>query len=108
MSPLLSNYLTGTESTRDVPGIGVARVVLPAVEVLHHPVQPTPQVILGPPLTVVKEQLLCSLLGPLANMDAVPARYNNLHVLELLHVPEVGIAVEDSSVDSSFVWLLIE
>ena len=108
MSELLSNYLTGTESTRDVPGIGVARVVLPAVEVLHHPVQSAPQVILGPPLTVVKEQLLCSLLGPLANMDAVPARYNNLHVLELLHVPEVGIAVEDSSVDSSFVWLLIE
>jgi len=105
---MLLNVLAGTESTGNVPGICVARVVLPAVQVLHHPVQPAPEVILGPPLTVVKEQLLCSLLSPLTNIDAVSARYDNLHVLELLHVPEVGVAVEYSSVDSSLVWLLIE
>ena len=101
-------YLAGAQGTCDVPGVGVARVVLPPVQVLHHPVQPPPEVILGPPLTVVKEQLLGSLMSPLANMDAVSPRYYDLHVLKLLHVPEVGFAVKYGSVDSSLVWLLIE
>ena len=43
-------YLAGTERPLDVPGAGVAAVVRPPVHVVHHPVQPPPQVVLGPPL----------------------------------------------------------
>ena len=91
-----------------MPGVGVAGVILPAVQVLHHPVQPPSQVVLRPPLAVVKEELLCPLMSPLTNLDVVPARYHHLHVLKLLNVSEVGLAVKYSSVDSSFVWLLVE
>ena len=102
------NYLARAQSTGNVPGICVAGVILPAVQVLHHPVQSPSQVILGPPLTVVEKQLLCSLLAPLTNMDIVSPGHYNLHVLKLLHVPEVSFAVKYSPVDSCFVWLLIE
>ena len=43
-------YLAGTERPLDVPGAGVAAVVRPPVHVIYHPVQPPPQVVLGPPL----------------------------------------------------------
>ena len=32
-----------------MPGAGVAAVLVPAVQILHHPVQPPPEVVLGPP-----------------------------------------------------------
>ena len=102
------NYLARAQSTGNVPGICVAGVILPAVQVLHHPVQPPSQVILGPPLTVVEKQLLCSLLAPLTNMDIVSPGHYNLHVLKLLHLLQVGFAVKYSSIDSSLVWLFIE
>ena len=42
-------YLAWAECCPDVPGTGVAGVVSPPVQVLHHPVQPPPKVVLGPP-----------------------------------------------------------
>ena len=101
-------HLTGTEGALDMPGTGVAGVVLPPVQVLHHPVQPPSEVVLGPPLAVVKEQLLGSLPSPLSNLDTVPTSNYNLHLLKALHVTEVGLAVKYGSIDSILVRLFIE
>ena len=60
-----------------MPGAGVAGIVLPAVDVLHHPVQPPPQVVLGPSLAVMKEQLLRS-LSLLSHLDTVAPGHHNL------------------------------
>ena len=103
-----SAHLTGTEGALDVPGTGVAGVVLSPVEVLHHPVEPPPQVVLGPPLAVVKEQLLRPLPGLLADVDTVPTGDHHLHILEALHIPEVGLAVKYGSIDIGLVRLFIE
>ena len=64
-------HLAGAQSTCNVPGIGIAGVILPAVVVLQDPVQSPSEVILGPPLTVVKKELLRSLLSPLTTIGTV-------------------------------------
>ena len=91
-----------------MPGPGVAGVVLPAVHVLHHPVQPPPEVVLGPPLAVVKEQFLRPLPRPPAHLDTVTASNNNLYVFKLLNIAEIGLAVKYGSIDSILVRLFIE
>ena len=54
--------LAWTQRAPEVPGIGVGRVLRPPVEILHDPVQPAAEVVLGPTLDVVMVQLLGSLL----------------------------------------------
>ncbi len=48
-------YLAWAECGLDVPGTGVAGVVRPSVQVLHHPVQPSPQVVLRPPYASLRQ-----------------------------------------------------
>ena len=58
-------------------GAGVAGIVLSAVDILHHPVQPPPQVVLGPSLAVMKKQLLRP-LPLLPHLHTVAPGDNNL------------------------------
>ena len=46
---MLLDILAGAEGALDVLGAGVAAVLIASIQVLHHPVQPTPEIVLGPP-----------------------------------------------------------
>ena len=46
---MLLDILAGAEGALDVLGAGVAAVLIAAIQVLHHPVQPPSEIVLGPP-----------------------------------------------------------
>ena len=46
---MLFNILAGAEGALDVLGAGVTAVLAAAIQVLHHPVQPPSEIVLGPP-----------------------------------------------------------
>ena len=46
---MLLDILAGAEGALDVLGAGVAAVLIAAIQVLHHPVQPSSEIVLGPP-----------------------------------------------------------
>ena len=55
---MLLDILAGAEGALDVLGAGVAAVLIASIQVLHHPVQPPPEVVLGPPDNNVKYDIL--------------------------------------------------
>ena len=46
---MLFNILAGAEGALDVLGAGVTAVLAAAIQVLHNPVQPPSEIVLGPP-----------------------------------------------------------
>ena len=46
---MLLDILAGAEGALDVLGAGIAAVLIASIQVLHHPVQPPPEIVLGPP-----------------------------------------------------------